>query len=138
MLVLTKNPEKLKELEDLCFNENAYSFNMLETITDTHQCFLIHNESIEIIGYLILLLSGDEWELVKIGVLPQYRKQGFAKQAILQISKDSKRNIFLEVNVNNHETKKLYENCGFVQIGYRRNYYNDGSDAVIMKLSYLQ
>ena len=39
--------------------------------------------------------------------------------------------LFLEVALNNIPGLKLYENCGFKQVGLRPKYY-DGVDAILM------
>lgn len=137
MLVLIQNPRIIEELENGCFGENAYEFNMLEEIVLVNQCFLIQNGALETVGYLILMESGDELELIKIGVLPKFRRQGYAKQAVLEVFRHMQKNIFLEVSVNNLSAIKLYKDCGFIEVGYRKNYYKDGSDATVMKLNHL-
>ena len=43
---------------------------------------------------------------------------------------------FLEVNVKNSFAIKLYEGSGFERVGKRSSYYEDGSDALVMKLDF--
>ena len=44
------------------------------------------------------------------------------------------KNIILEVSQNNEIAKKLYEDFNFRDMAIRKKYYQDGSDAIIMKL----
>ena len=41
--------------------------------------------------------------------------------------------VFLEVNKSNIIARKIYADLNFKNIGMRKNYYNDGGDALIMK-----
>lgn len=40
----------------------------------------------------------------------------------------------LEVNVDNTPAVALYTKLGFKRVGYRRDYYPDGSDAILMRM----
>ena len=41
--------------------------------------------------------------------------------------------VFLEVNKTNIIARKIYADLNFKNIGMRKNYYNDGCDALLMK-----
>jgi [ribosomal protein S18]-alanine N-acetyltransferase len=45
------------------------------------------------------------------------------------------RSLFLEVAETNVPARLLYGAAGFAEIGRRRRYYEDGTDALIMKLT---
>jgi ribosomal-protein-alanine N-acetyltransferase len=38
----------------------------------------------------------------------------------------------LEVSANNEPAQRLYVRAGFLVVGRRRKFYNDGSDAILM------
>ena len=80
-------------------------------------------------------LLETQWELLRIGVLPEHRKRGLARKliqhAILNYGPGPDR-ILLEVAETNEPARKLYESCGFLEIHRRKNYYLD-SDALIME-----
>ena len=50
-----------------------------------------------------------------------------------ELKKSGVKKIFLEVSTNNFPALNLYKNNGFVQISVRKNYYEDGSDAILME-----
>ena len=104
-------------------------------LTDSRRiCLGIFNSS-----NLIALACGwiivDELHLTAIAVHPNYRRRGLA-QLILE-------NLFikalyrgcnqatLEVKSNTPAALGLYRRCGFKTTGIRRNYYKNGSDALI-------
>lgn len=89
-------------------------------------------------GYMILMFSVDDAELIQIVVNEKFRGQGVGesllKEAFLLCENQKKANIFLEVRLSNEYAIGLYSRCGFERIGIRKNYYNEPmEDAVIMK-----
>ena len=43
------------------------------------------------------------------------------------------REIFLEVREDNPVARGVYQHFGFEEIGVRRRYYDDGTDAIMMR-----
>lgn len=81
----------------------------------------------KVIGYACFWYVLDEAQLVNIGVLPEFRKQGAAK-AILEAGIDKAlendmKTMFLEVRVSNHGAQNLYKNFGFHVDGLRKSVY---------------
>lgn len=81
-------------------------------------------------GFILIRTILDEAEILTLATRPQFRRRGLARALIHDILPESQ--VFLEVSVSNSGAKKLYESCGFHQVGMRRGYYPDGSDAVVM------
>ena len=80
--------------------------------------------------------SENQWELLRIGVLPDFRGFGLAKRLIQSALQGSWQGtpdrVLLEVAQTNESARALYESCGFLIINRRKNYYMD-SDALIME-----
>lgn len=74
-----------------------------------------------------------EWELLRIGVRPEFRAQGHGHDLMRAGLDGLAGSVMLEVAANNRSAIKLYEDFGFLEIHRRKNYYRD-SDALIMKL----
>nr|WP_136249883.1 N-acetyltransferase [Ningiella ruwaisensis] len=85
----------------------------------------------------------DSAELEDIWVVSSYRRQGLAKTllewGIHELCALQCPVLHLEVNADNHAAIKLYERFGFVNVGRRKNYYDDGkgnkSDAFLYSLN---
>jgi [ribosomal protein S18]-alanine N-acetyltransferase len=45
--------------------------------------------------------------------------------------------LFLEVATTNTGARALYRRTGLVEVGRRRRYYPDGSDAIVLRLNLL-
>ena len=77
----------------------------------------------------------DELHLTAIAVHPLHRRLGLGKILLSSIfhkaSAEGCRRATLEVKSSNREALALYQSCGFITAGCRRNYYKNGSDALI-------
>ena len=89
-----------------------------------------------VIGYVGVQILGEELNLLKIAVLPQYRKLGVGFKLMSHTFDYRKQNqltnYFLEVKDNNESAKKLYQKFGFKTKSTRKSYYDDGTDALVM------
>lgn len=91
----------------------------------------------EILGYFIAASIFDEGELLRIAVLPKYRKRGIGRQLMQHyMQKNLERGVeksFLEVRKSNIAAISLYKKMGFAITGSRKNYYTAPTeDALIM------
>jgi len=91
------------------------------------------------VGFLLCSCVLDEMEILTIGVLPEYRRQGEAKKLLHQMCDEAKtdgiRTIFLDVSVQNTPAYHLYTKLGFIETHRRSGYYHtpDGPvDAICM------
>ena len=92
-----------------------------------------------IVGYAGLWKMFDEGHINNIGVHPDYWRQGIGEQLLLELLVRGRKmgilNFTLEVRASNTGAIKLYEKCGFVSVGERKNYYIEPNEnAVIMWL----
>lgn len=92
-----------------------------------------------LIGFIISQYIFDEAEILLLGVLPPYKKQGIAS-SLLQTSCERLKEydvtrLFLEVRSQNVPTISFYNHHGFKEIGIRKDYYHKPKDdAVMMQL----
>lgn len=92
-----------------------------------------------IIGYcgVFLPAPGVEADILTVAVLPEYRRQGIAKEFMRQIEQWSHDRgasaMMLEVEHGNESAIKLYESLGYMKISVRMDYYGPGKDAFVMR-----
>ena len=92
-----------------------------------------------IIGYcgVFLPAPGVEADILTVAVLPEYRRQGIAKEFMHQIEQWSKEHgasaMMLEVEHTNESAIELYKGLGYMQISVRMDYYGPGKDAFVMR-----
>ncbi|HEY7579033.1 MAG TPA: GNAT family N-acetyltransferase [Acetobacteraceae bacterium] len=92
-------------------------------------------------GMLLGRIVTDEAEVLTLAVAPSARRQGVAtgllREARSLVAARGAMAIFLEVAAGNAAALALYRREGFAQVGRRRRYYADGSDAVVMRMDRL-
>ena len=91
------------------------------------------------LGFVLGRAVADEAEILSIGVLPAYRRNGVAlrlfREAAARASALGAATLFLEVDENNLAARRLYESHGLNAAGRRKNYYGDegGGDALLLR-----
>ena len=123
--------QQLAELHKQCYPERPWGADEFADLKKAG-CDVVGSQN----GFIVYRATLDEAELISIGVAPGARGGGIA-QAMLGImdadlKKRGVKKIFLEVAENNAPARRLYEKCGYVQIGRRPKYYN-GIDAIMME-----
>jgi len=92
-----------------------------------------------IVGYcgVFVPAPGIEADILTVAVLPDYRRQGIAKEFMRQIEayaiEREASAMMLEVEVSNESAIKLYESLGYMKISVRMDYYGPGKDAHVMR-----
>lgn len=89
-------------------------------------------------GLILCRVAADEAEVLTLAVLPQVRRQGIAAaliaESVQRLGWQGVRTLFLEVSVANDAARGLYAGLGFGEVGRRRNYYPDRTDALVLRL----
>jgi ribosomal-protein-alanine N-acetyltransferase len=90
-------------------------------------------------GMLLGRITIDEAEVLTLAVAPSARRQGIAT-GLLQATRVRVRTyggnaIFLEVAIGNAAALALYRREGFIEVGRRRHYYSDSSDALVLRMN---
>lgn len=90
----------------------------------------------EVVGVLVAWAVADEVTLMDVAVAPSSRRLGVGRALVDELLAFARargaRLVVLEVRKSNAAAIALYESLGFVPIGVRRAYYDDGEDAVDM------
>jgi ribosomal protein S18 acetylase RimI-like enzyme len=128
----------LQELDAACFRRPWTATHWRAELTSARS-------SVEIVedtgGVLVLarvcLWVLDEGSLLRISTHPAWRGRGLARAAMGRIAEEARergaRTIDLEVAARNAEATALYVACGYVEVGRRSRYYDDGDDAILMR-----
>jgi ribosomal-protein-alanine N-acetyltransferase len=92
-------------------------------------------------GMLLGRIAAEEAEVLTLAVMPAACRQGIAtcllrETKALVVSRAGAA-LFLEVATSNAAALALYRREGFVEVGRRRRYYANGSDALVMRVQLL-
>ena len=90
-------------------------------------------------AYYLSTITADCADIIAIGTHRDWQRRGFGRimlEHLIGVTEQQHvEKILLEVAADNMPARQLYDSCGFVEIGCRKNYYKRGEtrcDAVIM------
>ncbi|MFZ4125762.1 MAG: ribosomal protein S18-alanine N-acetyltransferase [Rickettsiales bacterium] len=132
----------LAELHTKCFPK-GWSHLEFESFFERNGVFaaMAYESGGKPVGFVLCWLIEDQCDLLSMGVLPDYRRDGVGIM-LLDYATHSARDMggkymVLEVNVNNEAAQTLYEAQGYEKFSIRKDYYSapDGgrADAVCMR-----
>ena len=89
-------------------------------------------------GILVIYLIATEIQILRMGVLPENRREGLALEMLKELDQKAILNqshtLWLDVHVENTPALGLYQKSGYQEIYRRKGYYqNPPGDAVLMK-----
>jgi ribosomal-protein-alanine N-acetyltransferase len=98
----------------------------------------VEEENGEIIGYIDWWILYEKAQLANIGVAKKAQKKGIGrkllKKCIAHAEEKGCETLSLEVRVTNDPAIRLYHQFGFIDAAIRKNYYENGEDAILMVL----
>ena len=126
---------------DLCYELDSNTISLWSKKQWTNE---FKKEGIKVIGILLSnLVIGicvfhvvlDEAQINFFVINQKYRKKGFGTYLMSYLVKECEKlnlnKLFLEVSNTNLRAEKFYSRFDFSTVGIRRNYYRDGSDALL-------
>lgn len=130
--------EALSIVDEQCFDgtERYDKKSFADELQEESKHYFVATYDNLVIGYVGLQVLGDDLNLVKIAVLPQYRSLGVGFNLMQMASSFRKQQnlqkYFLEVRESNQKAIKLYQKFGFKTASVREKYYGDGENALVM------
>lgn len=105
-------------------------------ITDMNKRCIVADLDGEIVCYVGAESVLDECNIGNIVTAKEHRGNGYATTVLGVLLNLLRQNgiskVFLEVEDGNEPAISLYKKHGFAQYGYRRDYYGQGKDAILM------
>lgn len=132
--------DRVARLEELSFQDSWDGESLARELADPRVLLLVVSREPDgpPDGYALFRRVADEAELLRVGVDPAERRHGLARALIregLRRLQDGEIQVcFLEVRIDNLPAITLYESLGFGRAGFRKAYYRDGTDALILAL----
>ncbi|MFH0878183.1 MAG: GNAT family N-acetyltransferase, partial [Lentisphaerota bacterium] len=129
----------LRRIEKACFPKDTWP--LLDLLAVLSFPDVVRLKAV-VDGQMVGFVAGDlrrseglGW-IATIGVLPEYRRRGLARLLLLECERRMNTSRFrLCVRMENIEAIRLYEMEGYERTDTWKNYYNDGSDALVMEKS---
>jgi len=142
--VLKFRQMKITDLDEILEIERAsfpapWSRNMfVEEMSNRSARLVVFVDEERVVGYMCFWEIMDEAHLLTIAVHPQKRRRGYGKFMMDHLEqlcvKDGLKRIVLDVGRRNDPARNLYRKCGFISVGFRKDYYTViGDDAIVME-----
>lgn len=141
-LMTVDDVEAVHSIEEDCFKVPWSKASFYKEVTE-NACarYLVVREDGEPVAYAGVWFVLDEGHITNIGVRKECRGKGYgekAARAMIQLAADSGMHwMTLEVRRSNTVAQNLYHKLGFIDVGYRKRYYENTEDALIMALEQL-
>ena len=130
---------KIAEIEKLCFAMPWSEESILHDVKENPvACWLVLDDGAgRVIAYAGMWFVLDEAHVCNVAVHPDHRRKGYGKKIFTALCDMAYANsmalMTLEVRRSNLPAQALYHASGFLDVGYRKHYYEDNKeDALIM------
>lgn len=130
---------ELHKIDDKCFENNKWTEeDYKQELSLQDRKYFVAKLNGNTIGFLGFEDLGEELNILKVAVVPEFRKNKVAsklmERTIEYFEKSPAKQIFLEVRKSNLVAQKLYEKFGFKAEYERPNYYRNGENCLVMFL----
>lgn len=133
--MLLEDFENIKDILETEFDEFWKPSILKSELENENSRYIVAKKENEILGFAGIILLPDDAEITNIVTRKSERKKGIGNlllAKLIQMAKEERDNISLEVNEKNEIAIKLYEKYGFERVGIRKKYYNGIDNAIIM------
>lgn len=125
---------RIIDLEMTYLGETIGSDMLISESTNPTIKFLVIEKNRLVLGYIGCYHVVDECEILNFVIDGSFQRSGYGQMLFDELLKQTKpKKVTLEVRVNNEKGIRFYIKNGFKQIGMRKNYYSDGTDAFVME-----
>ena len=136
-LATTEDANTLASIEQAIFTDPRSEATFRSSIElDDNAVAIVAEHEGAVVAYADVYKAFDELQLNNIAVLEQYRGNHIAENMIFILKATARElnciTITLEVRASNAAAIRLYEKCGFHQVGIRENYYLDNNENAIL------
>lgn len=134
------------KLADIVSIEDEFNINfdqfwsvgiLKEDMKSETSTYILAKSNHEIVGLAGIKIVLDEADIMNIVTRVDKRNLGIASALLFELIEIAKKHncsiISLEVNEANLPAIHLYEKFGFERIGFRKKYYNNTDNAIIMQ-----
>ena len=128
--------DEVANIERLSFKSPYSKRLLLDELRGENHVYLVAKSNDKVIGYGGMWYILDEAHINNIAIHPDFRRMGIGgglvKELIKNASHSGMKAMTLEVRKSNVAAIEMYTLAGFEGVGYRKGYYEDSEDALIM------
>lgn len=130
---------QIHEIEVMCFAMPWSAESILHDVKDNvvARWLVLDDGEGRVLAYAGMWLVLDEAHVCNVAVHPSHRGLGYGRrilEALIALAQENGMRLMeLEVRRSNTTAQNLYHSCGFIDVGYRKHYYEDNrEDALLM------
>ncbi len=131
-----KNAQEIFEIEEKSFEKSWSLKTIKEELLLEDRTYFLAKLNEENVGYISVWKTGEDYNILKVAVLPSKRRLKIGTlliEKVINFVKEVKgEKLFLEVSEENEPAINLYSKCGFIKEHTRKKYYPNGKDALVM------
>lgn len=132
--ITVNDVSRIIDLEMTYLGETIGSDMLISESTNPTIKFLVIEKNNLVLGYIGCYHILDECELLNFVIDGAYQRSGYGQMLFNELIRQVEpKRVILEVRVNNEKGIRFYLKNGFKQISIRKNYYLDGTDALVME-----
>ena len=131
--------DSIHEIETLCFAMPWSRESILHDVKENvvARWLVLDSGEGDVVAYAGMWFVLDEAHVCNVAVHPDHRRKGYGRMifdALVELAQENSMSMMtLEVRRSNTAAQNLYHACGFLDVGYRKRYYEDNKeDALIM------
>lgn len=132
-----QNINEVYDISNEQFGKESWTISQFkECLNNKNYMSFVATKNNKVTSFLIAQNLIDSINLLLIATKNQFKKLGLASVLINELQKFSQKNnlkIWLEVKESNTPAINLYKKFGFNVLYLRKNYYKDGSSAIVME-----
>ena len=136
---LFPSPKEMMRMDSICFNSpwNEQDYREMQEQPSFNN-WLLEIPAVGQVGMLVFQSVPPELEILRLGVLPSWRRNGLVvlmlQQLEIRVESDSLETFWHEVHTENKTVTSLYCRLGYKEISIRKNYFrNPLGDALLLK-----
>lgn len=134
--------KEIAELEKECFSDPWSENSLRDELTNETARFYVLRDDEKLLGYIGSNNICNQVYITNVAVNEKSRGKGYGKILVNHLIKQSElENAFfitLEVRKSNENAIKLYEKCGFIKIGERKNFYSKPQEDALIYTYYFE
>mgnify|MGYP001273914425 CR=1 FL=1 len=128
---------KIVQIENQVFKNSSWNYNAIrdELTPGKGKRTLVITYQKNIIGYLMIRKFKNQSDILNFAINTIFQTKGIGWKLLSYFLETLPKmdQVTLEVKQGNKKAINLYHKAGFNKTGFRKRYYRDGSDALIME-----
>lgn len=119
-------------LESPFYSSPCWSVTDVESFLSQQLSVGVFKED-QLVGFILVIDALEALEIVLLGVQKDLQGQGVMKAMLTAWLERQSKKVWLEVSEKNLPALRLYQRVGFISTSVRKEYYSDGTDALLME-----